>query len=269
MSADNEVRDAPRPDRRPPLDSAALLKRLVGARLWQLAITDAQAITPSMRRLRFTAPDISEFRSQPGQDLMFSVPTERDRGVRRRYTIRKVDPEAGWLDVDIVLHGDGPGARWAAAAEAGATVEAIGPRGNPMVDPTADWYLFAADESALPATFALVEGLPAGSRAVALVEVDGADDEQSFQSHNGVDLMLRWLHRGPAAPGRSGVLPDALSHLALPEGRGQAFLNGELTVVNRLRGSLVERGMAPEHISAKAYWRVGAANAEHGEPDRA
>ena len=199
MSADNEVRDA-RPGRRPPLDSAALLKRLAGARLWQLAVTDARAITPSMRRLRFTAPDISEFSSQPGQDLMFSVPSEGDRGVRRRYTIRKVDPEAGWLDVDIVLHGDGPGARWAATAESGATVEAIGPRGSLVVDPAADWFLFAADESALPATFAMVEGLPAGSRVLALVEVDGPDDEQSLEDQDRVDLLLRWLHRAPAAP---------------------------------------------------------------------
>jgi NADPH-dependent ferric siderophore reductase len=268
MSADNEVRDAPRPGRRPPLDSAALLKRLTGARLWQLAVTEARAITPSMRRLRFTAPDISEFRSQPGQDLMFSVPSERDRGVRRRYTIRKVDPAAGWLDVDIVLHGDGPGARWAATAEPGATVEAIGPRGNPVVDPAADWFLFAADESAVPATFAMVEGLPAGSRVLALVEVDGAEDEQPFEGRDGVDLMLRWLHRHPAAPGRSEALPDALSQLSLPDGRGQVFLNGELTVVNRLRGALVEGGLDAEQISAKPYWRIGAANAAHGEPDR-
>ena len=64
------------------------------------------------------------------------------------------------------------------------------------------------------------------------------------------------------------MLPDALNQLSLPEGRGQAFLNGELTVVNRLRGALVERGLAAEQISTKAYWRIGAPNAVHGEPDR-
>jgi NADPH-dependent ferric siderophore reductase len=114
----------------------------------------------------------------------------------------------------------------------------------------------------------MVDGLPAGSRVLALIEVDGPDDEQSLEDHDGVDLLLRWLHRAPAAPGRSEVLPDALNQLSLPEGRGQAFLNGELTVVNRLRGALVERGLATEQISTKAYWRTGAPNAAHGEPDR-
>ena len=34
------------------------------------------------------------------------------------------------------------------------------------------------------------------------------------------------------------------------------------------RQALVERGLAAEQLSAKAYWRAGAANADHGEPER-
>jgi NADPH-dependent ferric siderophore reductase len=54
----------------------------------------------------------------------------------------------------------------------------------------------------------------------------------------------------------------------LPAGSGHAYLAGELGVVAAMRRTLVERGLTPEQISAKPYWRAGRANAAHGEPER-
>jgi hypothetical protein len=39
-------------------------------------------------------------------------------------------------------------------------------------------------------------------------------------------------------------------------------------VVAGMRRTLLELGLTPEQISAKPYWRVGRANAAHGEPER-
>ena len=47
------------------------------------------------------------------------------------------------VDLDVVVHGDGPGARWAATTRPGDHIEAIGPRGKVALVEGAAWHLFA------------------------------------------------------------------------------------------------------------------------------
>jgi NADPH-dependent ferric siderophore reductase len=241
---------------------SALLARLPGTAAYLLTLEGAELVTPSMRRLTFAGAE--GLVSEPGQDLMLAVPAG-DATYRRRYSIRR--QHAATVTLDVVLHGDGPGARWAAAIRPGDTVEALGPRGK--IVPVADvaWHLFCGDESALPATFSMVESLPAGVRAICLLEVDGPDDEQ-MPDAVACELELRYLHRqGP--PGSGTALAEACEALALPAGPGHAYVNGELRQVAGARSALVRRGLAADAVDHKSYWRLGVANAAHGEPARA
>ena len=79
---------------------------------------------------------------------------------------------------------------------------------------------------------------------------------------------MRWLHRAGADPASAGHLVAALESVDLPDGRGHAYLAGELGVVAAMRAALLGRGLTAEQISAKPYWRSGRANAPHGEPER-
>src|SRR6202167_6214211 len=127
-------------------------------------VVDSARLTPHMQRLRLTAPQLDGFGYLPGQDVMLLVAAEGDRPVRRRYTIRELEADERLLTLDIVLHGDGPGERGVRAAQPGDRLEGIGPRGKITTSATADWHLFLADESALAATFAMTESLPADSQ---------------------------------------------------------------------------------------------------------
>ena len=81
---------------------------------------------------------------------------------------------------------------------------------------------------------------------------------------------MHWLHRAGADPASAERLVGALDIIDLPSsGYGHAYLAGELGVVAKMRAALLGRGMTPEQISAKPYWRSGRANAAHGEPERA
>ncbi len=131
-----------------------------------------------------------------------------------------------------------------------------------------DWHLFAGDESGIPAAFAMVEALPAGAIAVALLEVPGPEQHQSASIPGGTDVDIRWLHRGEAGPGRPDLLTEAVRDLEVPSGDGHAYLTGELDVVAAMRRALVARGLADEQLSPKPYWRRGVANAPHGEPPK-
>jgi NADPH-dependent ferric siderophore reductase len=136
------------------------------------------------------------------------------------------------------------------------------------VDPHADWHLFAGDDSALPASLAMAASLPEPDRAIVILEVDGADDQQRTDATDGREPSVRWVHRAGGDPASGAHLVAALAAVPLPSGRGHAYLAGELGVVAAMRRALLERGMAAEQLSAKPYWRAGRANAAHGEPER-
>ncbi len=148
---------------------------------------------------------------------MLAVPTVGGATINRRYTIRRIDRDATTVDLEIVVHGEGPGARWASSARPGAEITAIGPRGRIVVAHDADWHLFAADESGVPATLAMLEALPHGTPAVALLDV--ADDREVRADRFDDAVDLRWLVRGDLPAQHSGLLLDAVRELDLSRRR--------------------------------------------------
>ena len=244
----------------------ALADRL-GAYVWTLKVDAVIDLTPSMRRIRFACLEPDELRAEPGSDLTLAIATRGDATVRRRYTIRHLDPELRTVDLDFVVHGDGPAARWAANARVGTEIEGIGPRGKITVVPDVDWHLFIGDDSYIPASLEMIESLPAAASAYLYLEVEGPADEQPLECSVSLGGP-HWVHRGAARPGEATSLIDALRGFSVPPGRGFAYIGGEHMLVNTVRRLLLDAGMAAEDMAPKPYWRLGSANADHGEPPR-
>jgi len=212
-----------------------------------------------MRRLTFSADGLSRFAYEVGQDIMFTVPADR-RTVRRRYTIRRLDTEAGTVAVDAVLHGHGPAARWFSAAAPGDTIVGVGPRGKITLRPDVEWHLFVGDDAAVPVTLAWLEAVAGDAMTLAVLEVEGPEHEQAARR------PVTWLHRGTVAPGDGALLLQHLETLPLPDGPGAVYLNGERSVVRAAKDVLVRRGVDPGAVSLKAYWVRDESNGDHGEP---
>ena len=242
---------------------------LADAALWPLEVIEAGALSPSFRRVVVTAPGIEGLQCVPGQDLMLRVPLAGDKVVNRRYTIRDFDAVERRVVVDVSLHGKGPGTDWITAAATGDRIDAIGPRGKITLRPDADWHLFVVDETGLPGTLAMIEALPAGSTAIALLEVDSPADTQEPVAYHGDRLDMHWLHRsGRSVPGDPDPLLEGVAGVDLPTGVGHAYVAAEAGVVRGVTRTLAGRGLQTEQISGKAYWRRGLPNAEHGEPTK-
>jgi NADPH-dependent ferric siderophore reductase len=175
----------------------------------------------------------------------------------RSYTARRQDAATGTVEIDFVLHGDGPAAAWAAAAEPGSLVAVAG--AGPLGDRPAGTLILAGDETALPAISRILAGSAGTARGVALLEVAGAVEEQPMPSHPGV--AVHWLHRGSTPPGESTLLADAVAALPRPEGDDVfAWVAAESGVVRSVRADLRNRwalGRAQHH--AIGYWRRGRA----------
>src|ERR1700674_344778 len=152
---------------------------LAEPRTWQLDVAAVQDLTRRMRRVQLTSPDLDRFEYLPGQDMALTFRRADSPPVRRRYTIRHYDPAQRLIDLDFVLHGDGPGMRWAKAARPGDAIEVVGPRGKITLIRDADWHLFAGDATAVPGALAMMEALSVDAPALAFLQVDDPQERQS------------------------------------------------------------------------------------------
>jgi NADPH-dependent ferric siderophore reductase len=185
--------------------------------------------------------------------------------------VRAIDRAAGTLELWVTTGSSGPGAAWALACAPGDTFEAVGPRGKVRVDDTVPSHLLVVDTSGLSAALAMQAAIhpPSTVSVAALVErVPGA-------------AALRGLavHAQPA-PAFLTSLDDLVGHLErlLGADRGTdpgadprstaAYVFGELSFTRLVRDRLVELGIPGARVAAKAYWRAGQSNQDHGEPDK-
>lgn len=189
-----------------------------------------------------------------------AFPEGKPRPEMRDYTPRNYHAATNTLDVDFVLHEDGPASSWAAQAAVGQKLVIGGPRGSMIVPDAFDWYLLAGDETALPAISRRLEELPASSRVIAIIEVAAKEEEQSIDTRANAEII--WVHRNGAEAGNNDLLLRKIETLDLPDGDCYAFVASESSVAKAIRQHLVEHhGLNGEWIKAAGYWLRGVADA--------
>jgi NADPH-dependent ferric siderophore reductase len=252
----------------PPIDTQSLLARLGDAKGFELRLVSRRSLGGSLLCLELDGAPV-DLNPRAGQDLMLAVPVDGAAGsFRRRYSIRGFDAATGRVELWVDTAAGGPGARWAAGAPLGSTIESIGPRGKIGIDAMADWHLFIGDLSFLPAAFALAEAIEPPGQAIFLLELDDVEADLRPDLDEGIGLTLMVVERGERPLGDASGLLTALAALELPPDEGHAYVGGELRVVAALKGALAERGLTGPAVDAKPYWRKGVANLAHGEPSK-
>ncbi|NBB11102.1 siderophore-interacting protein [Pseudomonas sp. SLFW] len=240
-------------------------------KLQVLRITD---ITPRMRRVTLHGPELTGFISLGTDDhvkLLFATTPEEQaaldnfvpgpnasdgpRPAMRDYTPRRYDAETGELDIDFVLHGDGPAATWAAQAEAGQFLYIAGPRGSMIVPDMFDSYLLIGDETALPAIARRLEELASNRRALVVVEIEDEAERQALVSKAQVEVI--WVVRGEQD------LLEVTRQLTLPEGDLYAWVATESTLSRKVRRVLLDEFKLDEAaVKAAGYWRIAGSEEE-------
>lgn len=196
-------------------------------RFFDLSVTRVADLTPSLRRVTFTGPEVDRF-ADPGWDQRIKVilplaasglatlPRGADwydrwrllpdgeRNPIRTYTTRFVRP--GELDIDMVRHtpATGPAARWIEQASPGQELVVLGPDaewqgeagGVDFLPPArTEKYLLVGDETAAPAIAVVLENLPSHARGIAVVELPADDDAAYLPAHPGIEVRT-WARSG-------------------------------------------------------------------------
>lgn len=221
-------------------------------------------LSPSFQRLRLSG-DFARFRDSGLHfRLIFGPegadwPTSDETGTtvwpggidtwhRPPYTIRAMDPDCRWIDVDVVLHAGGRVTDWATACQPGDEVALTGPGGK--VPQIAGWIGYVGDETALPVIARMLEILPAGTRGTARIFVPDPRDAQGVRHPAGVDLQ--WLVRG-----RDGTLLDAVKALVPPASDRFLFVAAERHEAAAARDHLAGRGLGRGEYHCANYWTEG------------
>jgi NADPH-dependent ferric siderophore reductase len=188
-----------------------------------------------------------------------------ERPVVRTLTVRRADPAAREIAIDVVVHGEhGAAGLWAATAEPGQPVYLMGPSGAYAPDPAADWHLLAGDETALPAISVALEALPANAIGQAFIEIAGPEDEIPLTAPQGV--RIDWIYRGGRADligedraGDFAPLIEAVKSAPWLPGQVHAFVHGEAqAVMHNLRPYIrKDREVDAKWASISGYWRRG------------
>jgi NADPH-dependent ferric siderophore reductase len=255
---------------------------------FSLRVDRTRRLGPSLIRVTFTGEDLKNFASggrdqslslflpHPGQEAPVLPPLDNpdmyailgayrampadERAVMRSYTVRaQRTAPAPEVDIDFAVHTDGgPACTWAQHAKPGDPVVVLGPA---VADNTgvrfrlpedADSVVIWADETALPAASAILEWLPAETRAQVFLEVPYSGDRTEPVTE--ADATVTWLVREEGAP--SAVA--AIEGTALPGEAPYVWIAGESGSVKALRRHFVrDRGLDRRRVTFVGYWRKG------------
>jgi len=236
----------------------------------RVTVREVVHLSPRMRRVTFEGDDLATFAwsgpaahikivfPEPGSDQLPEVTPDGPRpATTRTYTPRRFDPLMGRLEVDFVLHGEGPASSWAAQAAPGQPLIVMGPGPGYAVDPAADWYVLAGDDAALPAIETLLEAIPASTRVTALIEVPSADEFRALPGNADV----RWYARGDDPRVAGAALLAALGDMTWAHGDGRIYVGCEADAMRRIRTAVISAsGLDRDRIVARGYWRLGERN---------
>lgn len=228
-------------------------------------VVSVAQISPNFMRLRLSG-DFLPF-TKPGAGLHFRMlfneggldwPSLDHRGItvwpngagnwhRPPYTVRKISPDADWIDVDIVLHEGGKVTDWCNSVVPGTELALHGPSGGSQ--PSASWLGLIGDETALPVIMHMIEKAPVGTKGQALILVRDPADAQPFETAS--DIQLVW-----------GVMGDASDPAALidqlnpPSEDFYLFFAGERSQANIARSAFKQLELSAKLCKAASYWTL-------------
>jgi NADPH-dependent ferric siderophore reductase len=217
-------------------------------------VSAARLLSPRVRNVAIAAKLFAGFAFEPGADVAIRLPGGDGETEERHYSVWKSTAE-GTVDLCVVLHGLGPGSRWAARCAVGDPVEISRSRALPIaLDRSVEAHLLFGDETSIASADALIRALPVEAVVFACFEVASIDhrwpDPEVARPED-----IRWVDRA----GRPGsALVSWLARQSFPSVNSTtAYVTGEAWLCAMVHAHLVrDRGFPAGTVRAMPYWKA-------------
>ena len=180
-----------------------------------------------------------------------------DGHASRHYTVSAVARDG--FEIEVFLHGDGPGATWARAAAVGDRTRVSDPKAYYAVPAGSGVRVLAGDLTALPAIARTLAEAGAGERFRVMVEVGSMDDARDLPT--AATARIEWTVGGNGHG--ASALKDALTGLAQesdllePSSRSYVWVACESAHSRRIRQLLRrEFSLPPSQYRIVGYWHA-------------
>lgn len=260
--------------------------------LRRLEVLRVHDVTPRMRRVTLGGPELAEFERDglrhgafhtpvfddhvkaifaSPEELPAVLPVQLAQGIEwtaapariaRDYTPRRVDIEAGEMDLDFVLHGHGPASDWARGATPGDVLWVVGPKSSLVLPTDLDWMVLAGDETALPAIGRFLDERPFAGPVHIVVTVSASSAQQPLAVSSGD--TIEWVLASPT----DGATLESAVRTAVPrEGVGFVWAAAESRALLPVRRFLRREHRLPkERMSITGYWHGDQASTDAHPP---
>lgn len=235
----------------------------------ELTVTATQQLSKNMLRLTMQGPDLASFpENAEGAYFKLAFPGgDADKPIMRTYTVSKHRPAEQEIDVDFMLHGgsngqiEGVAAAWAMQAVVGDKASLFGPGLATFINTDADWFLLAADMTALPALTANLALLPQDARGHIVVEILSEEDQQVLPVPS--NMELHWVIN-PQAGSDASPLNAAIEELPWLDGQVSIWAACEFKTMKKIRHYYRDvKAVAKANIYISSYWKQGLKEEEH------
>ena len=157
------------------------------------------------------------------------------------------------LMLDVVLHEHGAASDWVRSVDPGDEIAVSGFGRGYRIDSSAESYLVAGDETAIPAITQVLAAIPETTSVDVFVEIVEGSDQPQLPDHQ--RATVHWQERPPElAPGDTLVT----GILALDRTRDAMWVAGEAAAMQRIRTHAFDvLGMSRSAATIRGYWKHG------------
>jgi len=235
----------------------------------ELVVSAVTQLTQNMRRVTLHGEDLASFPDDAeGAYFKFAFPgDDPDKPTLRTYTVAKYRPALHEMDVDFMLHANSDGtssgvaAPWAMQAKPGDKISLFGPGPASFINPDADWYLLAADMTALPALVTNLARLPTDAGGYIVIEVIATEDKQQLPVPKGMKVI--WVVN-PHSGSDASPLYHAIKERDWLTGNVAVWAACEFKTMKKIRQHFrQDRKIDKSHLYISSYWKKGLQEEEH------
>jgi len=238
---------------------------MAGMERLEMVVTDIHHPFATVARITGRInPALPKLWAMPNAVLRIEVGEEQNaRPLSRFYTVRRFDEEKSLVEIDFILHGrDAPAMQWLEKAREGTSVFLTGPRQHFVPDyRLGGKIVFFADDTAIPALYAILSQWPKGAQAAIYIDCAEIDYAKELPSIEGVSYHIHVRNEGETA-GKSGYLPSRAKGLLHGED-WQVWVACEREEARTIRQHFIERfGINKKKMKAIGYWKYGISSSQ-------